>query len=229
MTASAGLLFGIYPGGATGDDTGGLARGPADDPERIRAAIGKLRPGGRPFLVRGYVSFVDSDDTREITEAPDGVERYAGDGRVLDLVAQYQSHRGDVAGYTGFVRRLVRDHGRSTATLQITEEPNVAGNPTLDGYYPNVRDALVGHITENGWPTFGDRTPERQAEVLEATVTAIAGCRSELAIGAYTHFALRDADSDAPGLFHHFGLLTDDYRPKPAFTTYQALIERFGR
>lgn len=325
MTASAGLLFGIYPGGATGDDTGGLAQGPADDPERIRAAIGKLRPGGRPFLVRGYVSFVDSDDTREITEAPDGVERYAGDGRVLDLVAQYQSHRGDVAGYTGFVRRLVRDHGRSTATLQITEEPNVAGNPTLDGYYPNVRDALVEgvlaaddearrqgfdhlrigfnttplfgpgedfitalterggkeftaalgyvgldffpdvfrpvppeglhdavtgllrlhrterltpagidpavplHITENGWPTFGDRTPERQAEVLEATVTAIAGCRSELAIGAYTHFALRDADSDAPGLFHHFGLLTDDYRPKPAFTTYQALIERFGR
>ncbi|WP_329259219.1 hypothetical protein OG417_22190 [Actinoallomurus sp. NBC_01490] len=136
-----------------------------------------------------------------------------------------------------------------SGTLQVTEEPNVAGNPTLDGYYPNVRDALVegvlaaddearrqgfdhlriGFNTTPGWPTFGDRTPERQAEVLETTVTAIAGCRSELAIGAYTHFALRDADSDAPGLFHHFGLLTDDYRPKPAFTTYQALIERFGR
>lgn len=30
-----------------------------------------------------------------------------------------------------------------SGTLQVTEEPNVAGNPTLDGYYPNVRDALV--------------------------------------------------------------------------------------
>jgi hypothetical protein len=113
MTASTGLLFGIYPGGATGDDAGGLARGPAGDPERIRAALENLRPGGRPFLVRGYIAFVDSDDTREVTAAPEGVERYAGEGRALDLVAQYQSHRGDVAGYRRSARRRRRRRRRA--------------------------------------------------------------------------------------------------------------------
>ncbi|MCO6004278.1 hypothetical protein NE236_04730 [Actinoallomurus purpureus] len=324
MSANDGLLFGIYPGGAAGDDTGGLATGPADDPERIRAALDRLRPDGRDFLVRGYVSFVDADDTRKVTESPERVEQYAGDGRVLDLVAQYQSRSGDVTGYTRFARELVRRHGHRTVTLQVTEEPNVPGNPTLDGYYPRVREALVEgvlaaadearrqgfghlqvgfnttplfgpgadfiasltdlggkefvdalgyvgldffpdvfqsvpldqlhdavtgllghhraerltpagiapevplHITENGWPTGPDRSPERQAEVLEATVRAIAECRVAHNIGAYTHFALRDADSTVPGLFHQFGLLADDYRPKPAFATYQELIARFG-
>ncbi|GAA4605667.1 hypothetical protein GCM10023195_19870 [Actinoallomurus liliacearum] len=322
--ASDPLLFGIYPGGATGDDSGGLATGPADDPERIRAALDRLRPDGGTFLVRGYVSFVDADDRREVTQAPERVEQYAGDGRVLDLVAQYQSHSGDVAGYVDFVRDLVLRHGHRTATLQITEEPNVPGNPTLDGHYPRVREAviegvlaaadeagrqgfdhlrvgfnttplfgpgadfiasltdlggkefidalgyvgldffpdvfqpiapdrlhdaitgLVGmhraerltpagiapevpiHITENGWPTGPDRAPERQAEVLETTVRAIAERRTTHNVRAYTHFALRDADSAAPGLFHRFGLLTDDYRPKPAFAVYQEVIGRFG-
>ncbi|MEV0401738.1 hypothetical protein [Actinoallomurus sp. NPDC050550] len=321
---SDGLLFGIYPGGATGDDTGGLATGPKDDPERIRAALDRLRPGGRPFLVRGYISFVDADDTREVTQSPERVEQYAGDGLVLDLVAQYQSRSGDVAGYVGFVRDLVRRHGHRTATLQVTEEPNMTGNATLDGYYPRVREALVEgvvaaadearrqgfdrlrvgfnttplfgpgadfiasvtdlggerfvdalgymgldffpdvfqpvpldrlydavtgllgmhraerlapagiasevplHITENGWPTGPDRSPERQAEVLETTVRAIAECRTTVGVGAYTHFTLRDADSGVPGMFHSFGLLTDDYEPKPAFATYQELIARFG-
>ncbi|GAA4620612.1 hypothetical protein GCM10023196_005270 [Actinoallomurus vinaceus] len=84
------------------------------------------------------------------------------------------------------------------------------------------------HITENGWPTGPDRSPERQAEVLETTVRAIAECRDTVGIGAYTHFTLRDADSGASGIFHHFGLLTDDYEPKPAFAAYRELIARFG-
>ncbi|WP_202918761.1 hypothetical protein [Saccharothrix deserti] len=50
-----------------------------------------------------------------------------------------------------------------------------------------------------------------------------------LGIGGYTHFALRDADSAKSGLFHRFGLTTDDYTPKPAFDTYRALIAELGR
>ncbi|GLY82387.1 hypothetical protein [Actinoallomurus iriomotensis] len=241
------------------------------------------------------------------------MERYAGEGRVLDLVAQYQSHRGDVAGYTGFVRRLVRDHGHRTATLQVGEEPNVPGNPTLDGYYPNVRPALVEGVLaaddearRQGFDHLRvgfDTTPLfGPAEDFVASLTDHGGTEFTAALGyvgldffqpvppeklhgaaigllrsahsrrhrsrrpaahhrerparaarpsgrprswrrpsprspaagrssaasAYTHFALRDADSSAPGLFHNFGLLTDDYRPKPAFAAYQALIERFG-
>ncbi|MEU1880441.1 hypothetical protein ABZ470_24310 [Streptosporangium sp. NPDC020072] len=316
---SDGLLFGIYPGGAAGDENGGVLQGPPDDPRRITEALTRLRPDGGPFLVRGYVSFADPGDV--YPQAPERVERYATDGRALDLVAQYRSHSGDVAGYVGFVRDLVRRHGTRVATLQVTEEPNL---PLYDGGHPRVLEALVegvvaakeearllgldhlrvgfnttplfgpaegfvaaltadggrrfveavdyvgldffpdvfqpapadglaeavagllGHhrdrcltpagidesvplwITENGWPTGPDRSPQRQAEVLETIVTVIADHRTRLNIGGYTHFALRDADSAKPGLFHRFGLLGDDYRPKPAFDTYRRLVERFG-
>ncbi|WP_433226810.1 hypothetical protein [Microtetraspora malaysiensis] len=322
---SDGLLFGVYPGGITGDDAGGLAGGPPDDPERIVEALRSLQCGERPFLVRGYVGFTDSDDLRVHVQAPERVERYAGEGRALDLVVQYQSRAGDVAGYVAFLRDLVRRHGRSAATVQVAEEPNVPGNPTLDGYYPDVRQAVVEgviaakdearrqgfghlkigfnttplfgpgegfvaalveaggrpfldaldyvgldffpdvfmpvpadrlhdavtgllrlhraerltpagidpavplHVTENGWPTGPERTPERQARVVETVVRAIDGCRDEVNIVGYTHFALRDADSSQPGLFHRFGLMSDDYTPKPAFAVFQKLIAELGR
>ncbi|MCF6422913.1 hypothetical protein [Amycolatopsis tucumanensis] len=48
-------------------------------------------------------------------------------------------------------------------------------------------------------------------------------------MSCYTHFALRDADSANPGLFHQFGLLRDDYTAKPAFDTYRKLIAEFTR
>jgi hypothetical protein len=47
-------------------------------------------------------------------------------------------------------------------------------------------------------------------------------------IGGYTYFSLRDADSADPGTFHRFGLLTDDYTPKPAFAVYRKLIDGLG-
>ncbi|WP_433249457.1 hypothetical protein ACQPYK_02410 [Streptosporangium sp. CA-135522] len=323
MTSSSetpdGFVFGIYPGGMIGDDVGGLTQGPADDPRRIIEALSLLQPDGRPFLVRGYVGFADPGDAS--APAPDRVEQYTGDGRVLDLVAQYQSRSGDVAGYTDFVRDLVRRHGAHTATLQVTEEPNL---PTYDGRHPRVSEALIEgvvaakdearrqgmdhlkvgfnttplfgpaagfiasitgaggrrfldaldyigldffpdvfqpipveqlhdaviglldhhrtqcltpagideatplHITENGWPTGPGRTPDHQAHVLETIVQAIAACRTRLNVSGYTHFSLRDADSAVPDIFHQFGLLTDDYTPKPAFTTYRKLIEQIG-
>ncbi|QFG23591.1 hypothetical protein [Actinomadura sp. WMMB 499] len=305
------MEFGIYPGGITGDDEGGLATGPADDPAKILEALRALQGDG-PFLVRGYRGFTDPGRPR--VETPHDVERYAGDGRRLDLVVQYQSESGDVPGYLEFVRDTVRRHGPATATLQITEEPNVAGIPTLDGHYPDVRRALVEgvaaaraeadrlglpdlrvgfnttplfgpaagflaeltdlggrpfldalgyvgldffpdafmpapdpgaatagllemhrdlmtsagipasvplHITENGWPTGPGRAPERQAEVLEAVLDAVVRTSGALNLGAYLHFALRDADSSRDGLFHRFGLLHDDYTPKPAFDVYR--------
>ncbi|MEV4095310.1 hypothetical protein [Streptosporangium saharense] len=314
MTADD-LVFGIYPGGAVGDESGGVLQGPPDDPGRITEALDHLRVS----LVRGYVSFTDPGDV--YPQTPEQVERYATDGRMLDLVAQYRSRSGDVEGYVAFVRDLVRRHGAHVATLQVTEEPNL---PVYDGSHPRVLEALVegvvaakeearllgldhlrvgfnttplfgpaegfvaaltagggprfvealdyvgldffpdvfqpapvdglgeavagllGHhrdrcltpagidesvplwITENGWPTGPDRSPQRQADVLETIVTAVANCRIQRNIGGYTHFALRDADSTKPGLFYRFGLLDDDYRPKPAFDTYQRLVKRFG-
>ncbi|MGA5518485.1 hypothetical protein ACPCK2_19875 [Streptomyces pseudogriseolus] len=320
------LLFGVYPGGVSGDDSGGLAGGPPDDPDRVTEALDRLqgRPD-RPFLVRAYTAF---DDTTRLggphaTAAPEDAARYAVRGRRLDLVAQYQSAAGDVDGYCRFVRELVEQYGAVTSTLQVTEEPNDTGNPVLDGYYPSVREAIIHgvsaakvrarelgydelrvgfnttplfgpsasfvaelaalggpafaaeldyvgldffpdvfrpvaasdlasavagllrhhreavltpaglghvplHITEHGWPTGEERPPQRQAEVVDTVVRAVAELAEPLHLSGYTHFALRDADSSRTGLFHRFGLTTDDYTPKPAFDTYRALIERHG-
>ncbi len=320
------LLFGIYPGGVAGDDAGGLAGGPPDDPDLITAALDLLQGrAGRPFLVRAYLAFTDDTSLgmSHPTSTPTEAARYATDGRSLDLVAQYQSPRGDVAGYVGFVRELVAEYGAVTATLQITEEPNVTGNPVLDGDYPRVSEAIIAgvtaakqearrlgqhhlrvgfnttplfgpsasfvtdlaaqgghsfidhldyvgldffpdvfrpvaasdlaaategllryhrdailtpaglgdvsmHITEHGWPTGPDRSPDRQAEVIETVISIVAAVARPLQLSGYTHFSLRDADSAQPGLFHQFGLTRDDYTPKPALDTYRRLINQLS-
>jgi hypothetical protein len=85
------------------------------------------------------------------------------------------------------------------------------------------------HICEHGWPTGPDRPEERQAEVIEQVIRLVAGLREELHLTGYSFFSLRDADSAGTGLFDRFGLLRDDYSPKPAFDTYRRLIQEFGR
>ena len=215
-------------------------------------------------------------------------------------MVQYQSRRGDTAGYCSFLRSVVAEHGPLISTLQVGEEPNVTSNPSLDGYYPAVTEAVIagvsaakdearrrGHrhlqvgfnttllfgpaasfidrLTQAGGQRFVDdldyvgldffpdvfrpvppgpargrhrrrpgpappgrarpgRPPERQAQVGRAVVTTVAGNAGPLGLAGYTHFALRDADSQNPGLFHQFGLMTDDYTPKPAFHAYRELI-----
>ncbi|WP_459647730.1 hypothetical protein [Kitasatospora sp. Ki12] len=79
-------------------------------------------------------------------------------------------------------------------------------------------------VCENGWPTGPGRSEARQAEVVEEVVRTVAGLAAELAVTGYAFFALRDADSAGAGLFHHFGLLRDDYSRKPAFDTYRKLV-----
>ncbi|WP_079127695.1 hypothetical protein [Streptomyces sp. TP-A0874] len=328
MTATThdGLLFGIYPGGVCGDDAGGLTSGPPDDPTRVASVLDRLQGrAGRPFLVRAYLGFDDTTRLGEphLTETPTAADQYAVRGRRLDLVAQYRSAAADVDGYCDFLRELVEQYGAVTSTLQVAEEPNVASNPVLDGYYPAVREAIVRgvaaakararelghghlrvgfnttplfgpaasfvaeltgrggeefigdldyvgldffpdvfqpvaaaelapavegllrhhrdalltpaglghlplHITEHGWPTGPDRPADRQADVVETVVRTVAAHARRLGLSGYTHFSLRDSDSSNPGLFHQFGLTTDDYAPKPAFETMWTLVEEFS-
>jgi hypothetical protein len=314
-----GLIFGIYPGSAVG---GNGPAGPPDRPDRISQALDQLQgPGGRPFIVRAYDVYADPDDTSQPTalQAPEGYGRYLGQGRTLDLVAQYHSRPGDVDGYCAFIETLVERHGEHLATLQVGEEPNISDNPLLDGAYPRITEALIagvraakakarcsghpglkvgcnssplmgpavtffteltraggeqfiadldyigldffpdvfrpiphgrlgavvlglleahrrdslapaglGHlpliITEHGWPTGPGRAPQRQAEVLRIVIDVIARTAGTLNITGYTHHTLRDARSAGSGIFCHFGLMTDDYTPKPAFHLYRDLI-----
>jgi hypothetical protein len=88
--------------------------------------------------------------------------------------------------------------------------------------------AGLGHlpliITEHGWPTGPGRSPERQAEVLGTVLDVITRDAGELNLTGYIHHSLRDACSARPSMFCQFGLMTDEYVPKPAFGVYRDFL-----
>lgn len=83
-------------------------------------------------------------------------------------------------------------------------------------------------VCENGWPTGPDRPEEQQAVVLESVIRTVHALRVELNVTHWELFTLRDADSSKDDLFHRFGVLRDDYSPKPAFHTLRRLIAELG-
>jgi hypothetical protein len=87
-------------------------------------------------------------------------------------------------------------------------------------------------ITENGVPT-GLNSDAQQAAALKQLVTAAHRYSGTFNITDYRWFNLRDSTSNGPttlvGItFSSDGLLRDDYSLKPSFSTYRALIARFG-
>jgi len=87
-----------------------------------------------------------------------------------------------------------------------------------------IGSATAIRICENGWPTGPGRPEQRQAEVLDAVLRAVHARRRELNITHWELFALRDADSSRDSPFHQFGIVSDDYTPKPAFERLRQTI-----
>ena len=84
-------------------------------------------------------------------------------------------------------------------------------------------------VEENGWPTLPPaRGDAEQARRLRAMVRAVHDYRGTFGVSDYRWFNLRDADSAAPTLFQHFGLLESDYQAKPAFAEFRRLIRALG-
>jgi hypothetical protein len=83
-------------------------------------------------------------------------------------------------------------------------------------------------MTENGYPTGPGRTEAMQVAVMRASVNAIYRARRRYNITGYRWFDLRDADSSSSSFESQYGLLRDDYSPKPAFGTYRELVARLG-
>lgn len=81
--------------------------------------------------------------------------------------------------------------------------------------------SLPFHITETGWPTGRDRTEGKQAEVLVRVAEAI--LTSGHNVTAYEFFGLRDAATSGDWK-QEFGIMRDDYSPKPAFGRVLELI-----
>jgi hypothetical protein len=139
------LTFGIYPGGAAGGDAGILS-GPSDDLEEIKLCLDRLQGNSRLFVVRCYDSFQDPDSPLwNHPSAPVNYAAYASTPkRPIELVLQFRSASGDIAGYLEFVRGRIKQHAQILHSVQITEESNITNGPNvIDGYYPEVLTALV--------------------------------------------------------------------------------------
>ena len=84
------------------------------------------------------------------------------------------------------------------------------------------------HVTESGYPTGPGRTNAMQEDALRAAVGAVAEAAAAYRITGYRWFDLRDADSAGPSFESRYGLMRDDYSPKPAFGAYRDLIATLG-
>ncbi len=84
------------------------------------------------------------------------------------------------------------------------------------------------HLEEIGYPTGPGRSEADQRRALTQFVTAAARYRGTYNLTNFNWFGLRDNNSAGPNFQSFFGLLRDDYSPKPAFGDYRRLISRFG-
>jgi hypothetical protein len=85
------------------------------------------------------------------------------------------------------------------------------------------------HITENGWPTAPPaRSYAEQETALREMVGAAHDFRANYNVTDYRWFDLRDSNSSDPRFEQQYGLMRDDYSPKPAFEAYRSLIAELG-
>jgi hypothetical protein len=92
---------------------------------------------------------------------------------------------------------------------------------------PKIPSSVPIHVEENGYPTGPGRTYERQAQAMDTMVHAVNDFRGTFNISDYRWFNLRDGDSTSPNFQTQYGLMTDEYKPKPAFALYRRLVARF--
>lgn len=84
-------------------------------------------------------------------------------------------------------------------------------------------------FAESGYPTdHAQRTEAQQVIALRAAVETVVSLRRSRNVIGYRWFDLRDADSSVPSFESQYGLMRDDYAPKPAFDVYRALIAQHG-
>jgi hypothetical protein len=83
-------------------------------------------------------------------------------------------------------------------------------------------------VTENGYPTGPGRTEATQVTVMKASIQAVYRVRLAYNVAGYRWFDLRDADSSSSSFESQYGLMRDDYSPKPAFGVYRALVAHFS-
>lgn len=137
------MIYGIWPGVVDADlvSLRPLAC-PAEDSAKTLAALRELQGGAGEFYVRAYRNFgAEAGSGSGAAATPARPELYAGEGRVIDLVASYRSSVPDPEGFADFARQAVRDvAGWGGGKVQVGEELNVPA--PLDGGSPGCFEAV---------------------------------------------------------------------------------------
>jgi hypothetical protein len=142
------MIFGIWPGVVAADLVSLQHLDcPAEDAAKTLAALRQLQGSAGEFYVRSYRSFGAGDPAQPGTAAAPGQPGlYAGEGRMIDLVACYRSPAPDPGGFAGFVRQAVRDVAAwGGGKVQVGEELNVPA--PLDGGSPGCFEAVGAGVT----------------------------------------------------------------------------------
>ena len=93
-----------------------------------------------------------------------------------------------------------------------------------------IKESVPIKVEENGWPTSPpSRSYEQQAKIAETLVRAVHDFRGTYNITDYRWFNLRDGDTTSPNFQLQYGLMTDEYKPKPAYGVYRGLVAELGR
>jgi hypothetical protein len=137
------VIFGIWPGVVAADLVSLQPLDcPPEDAGKTLAALRQLQGAASEFYVRAYRHFgAGARPHPGAAPAPLRPELYAGQGRMIDLVACYQSPVPDPEGFAGFVRQAVRDVAAwGGGKVQVGEELNRPA--PLDGGSPGCFDAI---------------------------------------------------------------------------------------
>jgi hypothetical protein len=148
LLAVAPLRFGIGPLPQAGQASGGPAAALPERPARTDAALARLRPPGRPFVLRLNRFFWSSGEAgfrRYLALS----RRFARQGYLIELQVRYHpdaTQEGHLAAWRDHVREVVRRFGRirNVIALQIANEVNLTFSAdSSDGAYERAPQALV--------------------------------------------------------------------------------------
>jgi hypothetical protein len=91
-----------------------------------------------------------------------------------------------------------------------------------------IPERVALHFSENGYATGNGHSYAMQVTALNTAVETVASLSRASHVTEYDWFELRDASDSSTLPQSQLGLLTHDYRPKPAFSAYRRLIQDFG-
>ena len=141
-----------------------------------------------------------------------GGQRFARDLDWVGLDA-YPGTWGPALGGGGLAAETKRFMDGALSALRLIYLP-IAGIP----------HTVPLRVSETGYPTGSGRTDAMQETVMEAAIHAVYHARATYNINGLRWFDLRDADSSSPSFENQYGLMRDDYSPKPAFGAYRTLV-----